>query len=209
MNKLITHILALTFLVNLSYALEEDIDFAIIANAAPVPTSNSDIKVIEFFNFSCPACNASQPYIDDWLEDKPEQVIWQRTPVPFQRWGGLYARLFFVLEGFNKDEELFRSVFRALHKERKLLNSEGRIVDWLVEDHGFDEDKTEKAFSSFAVDTKMRKNQRLVEQYGVTSTPTIVVADRYLLLRTSGTGFAGLLDKLDELIEDINDGNAI
>ena len=190
-------------------ALEAGVDYAVVPEPDEKPAPDAELSVTEFFNFSCPACNASQPYIDTWLLTIPDNVVWKRQPVQFQQWNGLFARLYFVLEGFGKEEELYREVFRALHRDRKLLNSEGRMVDWLVEDHGFEEEATEQAFDSFTVKTKIKRNNRLRERFGVSSTPTFIIADRYILLRPTGTSNEKLMENITALIDMIRAGEAI
>ena len=192
----------------LAHALEEGVDFLLAPDAAPVPARDAQIKVTEFFNFSCPACNAWQRPIDDWLEEIPEGVTWTRSPVPFSRWDGLFAKAYFVLEAFD-NKDLVGAFFNAFHVERKLLNSEDRIAEWLAEEHGLDEDKASDAFSSFGVDTKMRRARRVIERFGIMSTPTFMVADRYILSPSLSKSPAKLFETMDELIAEIRDGSAI
>ena len=200
--------LATLFLHAPSYALEEGADYLIAPDPAPVPSKSAEIKVTEFFNISCPACNAWQAPIDKWLVDKPEGVTWTRSPVPFERWGGLYARAYFVLEAFDSADKL-SDFFTAFHSRRLLLNSESRIAEWLSEEHNIDEDKAEDAFGSFGVDTKMRRTERIIERFGISSTPTFLVADRYILTPTLSRNPEKLFDTMDGLIAAIRDGTAI
>lgn len=188
-------------------ALEEGVDYLIAPDAAPVPPSDAPIRVTEFFNLSCPACNAWQGPVHDWLEEIPDGVSWTHAPVPFQRWNGLYARTYFVLEAFGNAGEL-GPFYRAYHTERKLLNSEGRIAEWMSEQYGVDEDKAEDAFGSFGVDAKMRRTQRMVEKFGIRSTPTFMVADRYILSPGMSESPERLFATMDGLIEAIRDGTA-
>lgn len=188
-------------------ALEEGIDYVIAPDAAPVPAREAPIRVTEFFNLSCPACNSWQGPVHDWLEEVPEGVTWALSPVPFSRWNGLYARAYFVLEAFGKAGEL-GTFYRAYHTERKLLNSEGRIAEWMSEQYGIDEDKAEDAFGSFGVDAKMRRTQRMVEKFGIRSTPTFMVADRYILSPGMSESPERLFSTMDGLIEAIRDGTA-
>ena len=210
MSRLLRHTatsLVLALVAISASALEEGIDYFIAPDAAPRPLADDDIRVTEFFNFSCPACNTWQTYIDQWLVDIPADVSWVRSPVPFQRWDGLYARSFYVLQAFDR-EDLVSAFFRAYHGERKLLNSEGRVAAWLAEEHGLDEDATNQAFSSFGVDTKLRKTYRIIDRFGIASTPTFLVADRYILTPSLSKSPERLFMVLDELIAEIRSGTA-
>lgn len=186
-------------------ALQEGVDYDDLDPAQALPAPGEPIKVTEFFNFSCPACNQSQPHVESFLAKNHGDVTvdWVRTPVPFERWGGLYARAFFVLEAFGRTD-LVPELFAALHGQRRLLNSEGRISAWLAEEHGLDEAKAEQAFGSFAIDTKMRRTERVLRQLGVSSTPTFIVADRFRMRNTGS--YATLFAAIEELLAKINRG---
>lgn len=188
-------------------ALKEGVDYELVTNAAPVPVAGEQVYITEYFNYSCPACNAWYPSVEEWLENKPAFVTWERTPLEFTRYNGLFARTQYVLEAFKR-KDLASKVYQAIHKERKLLNSEGRIAEWLAEEHGLDEDAAEAAFSSFGVTTKMNRAKRRADQYGIQSTPSFVVANRYLVTPAHTRGPEKLFSILGELAQQVYEGNA-
>ena len=184
--------------------LVEGVDYYLIPDALVPEVPAKEVTVEEFFNFSCPACNAMQTLLELWLEAQPDYVHYTRVPVPFERWGGLYAKTFYVLEAFGR-EDLQKQLFSAIHSERKLLNSAGRMVQWMGE-HGFDVERAEKAFSSFAVDTKVRRARRKMEGYGVDSTPQIVIAGRYRMTASLLGSYERLFATMDRIIKAIKQG---
>lgn len=187
-------------------ALSEGADYELVSQPPPLPAPGETVRVSEFFNYSCPACNSWLPSVETWIEGKPDYVEWERTPLAFTRYNGLFARTHFVLEAFDR-EDLVDEVFHAIHTERKVLNSEGRIAEWLAEEHGLDEEAVEKAFDSFTVNTKMRRAARRAEALGIQATPTFVVADRYLLSPGVAGGPERLFPTMDELVESIHAGD--
>lgn len=182
-------------------------DYQIVTTPAELPAAGDTIRITEFFNYSCPACHAWYPKVEEWLDDKPDYVDWERTPLVFARHAGIYARTHYVLEAFNR-RDLADEVFRAIHTERKLLNSEERIAAWLAEEHGIDEEKALKAFDSFSVSTKVKRGTRRAEQFEINTTPTFLIADRYLLVPSTSNSPAKLFRTMTELVEAIHAGNA-
>lgn len=190
-------------------ALREGTDYTLASNATPLPSAGERIRITEFFNYSCPACNSWYPQIELWLaEDKPEYVDWQRTPLEFSRYNGLFARTHYVFEAFDRTD-LADEFFAALHDEGKLLNSEERIADWMAEYHGLDADKALKAFSSFSVNTKMKSGARRAENFGIRSTPTFMIAEHFILVPSHSNGPTQLFGSMDEIVAKLHAGEAI
>ena len=189
-------------------ALEDGVDYHLIPDAEP-PAADAPVEITYFFNFGCPACFAFEGPLQLWQEEKQksEQADEFRlsfVPVPWERTSQLYAQTFYVMEGFDR-LDLIRPFFDALHRERKLLNSQGRIAGWLAE-QGIDEDQAEEAFESFSVQTKVKRAQRAVAASSVESTPNLVVGGRYRLSPTLSGNYQQLLATVDELVEAIRSG---
>lgn len=156
-----------------------------IALEPPQPTRvpAGKIEVIEFLNFSCPHCFRMQGPFAQWrAENKDElgDVVVIRHPVVFQRYNGHYARALYTMEALGLGEEFLGKIFNAIHRQRKLLNSRDRFLDWL-EEEGVARAKSESAYDSFGVNVKVRRAEGALESYGVSGTPQFVVAGKYRL----------------------------
>ena len=186
-------------------ALEEGVDYHLIADSEP-PAAATPVEVVYYFNFACPACFAFEGPLQLWREEQEEgQIQLEFVPVPWERTSQLYAQAFYVMEGLDRID-LMRPFFDALHRERELLNSQGRIVDWLSEQQ-IDESAAEDAFESFSVQTKVKRAQRTVAALGVESTPQLVVGGRYRLSPSLSGSYQQLLATLDELVAAIVAGS--
>ena len=87
-------------------------------------------------------------------------------------------------------KEYYGKMFAAIHRNRKLLNSKGRFINWLEEEAGADSDTAEKVYDSFTVSTKTARAADAAAVYGIDSTPQFVVAGKYILnLSISGPMF--------------------
>ena len=156
-----------------------------IAVEPPQPTrvAAGKIEVIEFLNFSCPHCFRMQGPFAKWrAENKAEltDVVVIRHPVVFQRYNGHYARALYTMEALGLGEEFMGKIFNAIHRQRKLLNSRDRFLDWMEEEKA-DRAKAEAAYDSFGVNVKVRRAEGALESYGVSGTPQFVVGGKYRL----------------------------
>lgn len=158
------------------------------------------VEVIEFFNFSCPHCYQMLGPFNRWKRGiDPDTVAIRRQPVVFTRSRGLFAQLYYTLESLGVADEFYQKVFTAIHGEGKILNSRGRMLDWLA-DQGVERARAEAVFDSFAVKSKVARAARSQESYGVDSTPQIIVAGKYRLSPSRSLGYPEMMAALSELI---------
>ena len=162
---------------------KEGVDYLTLDKPAPTEAAAGKIEVVEFFWYSCPHCNRFEPQLEEWAKKMPKDVVLRRAPIAFRPDFEPQQRLYFVLEGMNKVEELHKKVFYAIHVEKQALNSLPLIADW-VEKQGVDKAKFIEAYNSFPVATKTRKATLLQDAYKVDGVPALGVAGKYY---TSGS----------------------
>ena len=159
------------------------------------------VEVLELFSYLCNHCNTFEPYVNSWAERKPDYVDFRRLPVVFGRgsWE-LYARAYATAEIMNLPEEAHMAMMDRLWKERKIMRTLDEIADFYVE-FGADKEKFLSTAQSFAVDGKIRKDQQLVREYGITGTPSMVVNGKYRITGSSALpSFDAMLDVVDYLV---------
>lgn len=150
----------------------------------PVPTETGDkIEVVELFWYGCPHCYHFEPYIQQWLETKPDNVEFRRIPAVFNEVYALHARAFYTAEALGVAEKMQEPIFVAYHEQHNKLKDEDALAK-LFALHGVSEEDFRKTFNSFFVDTKVRRARALSKEYGIDGVPTMVVNGKY---RTSGT----------------------
>lgn len=180
-------------------------DYIALDPPQPERVESGKIEVIEFFNFSCPHCFRLQKPFREWQKGLEESgdfadIAIVHQPVVFQRAGGHYARIFYTLDALGIAAEFAPKVYRAMHSERKLINSESRFLNWL-EDEGVDRARAEKVFNSFSVSSKTRRADSLVQEYGVNSTPQIGIAGKYIVNASLAGSYEKMLQTATALIE--------
>jgi len=155
----------------------------------PMATSTGEqIEVIELFWYGCPHCYRLEPYIERWLEHKPDNVAYVRIPAIFPNrpvWEN-HARAFYTAEVLGVIDTIHRPLFDALHALRRKLNDEDALAVFFAE-MGVDEAEFRKTYRSFAVDGKVRRAKDLTRRYGINGVPSLIVDGRY----RSGPALAG------------------
>lgn len=160
-------------------APKEGADYTVLKTAQPTQSSGKKVEVIEFFMYHCPACNALEPVINDWVKKQGDNINFRRVHLPRTGETDPEAHLFVTLEAMNLEESLHARILATWHKENKRLTSDAENIDWVVK-NGVDKAKFLSFYNSFSVISKMKSLPKTIANYGVDSTPTLVIDGRYL-----------------------------
>jgi protein dithiol oxidoreductase (disulfide-forming) len=148
----------------------------------PVPEGGK-IDIIEFFWYGCPHCNAMEPALEAWVKRLPPDVAFRRVHVAFNALWETHAKIFYALEALGQVDAMHRKVFSAIHVQRKRLDKENDIADFMAA-NGIDRAKFLDAYKSFGVATRVRQAKQLSEAYKIDGVPAIGVHGRFY---TSGS----------------------
>ncbi len=154
-------------------------EYSMLKAAQPVQASGKKIEVIEFFMYHCPACNALEPELVEWIKQHADTVAFRRVHLPHVEGDDPEAHLFLALDAMKLEDELHAKVMRTWHVDHQRLKSESDNVEWAVK-NGVDKEKFLAMYNSFSVQTKVRGLARYTGNYGVNGTPTLVVDGRYM-----------------------------
>ena len=168
----------------------------------PVNTNDSSkVEVIEAFWYGCSHCFRFEPLITNWEENKPDYVDFQRFPA---LWNGLmkvHAQVYYAAEALDAVGVLHEHIFNAINVERNMLQNEPQISA-LFEEHGVSEADFERAFNSFSVRTKVNQAEKRMNDYGIRSTPNMIVNGKYLVTTSENVRTQQeMLDIVDFLVE--------
>jgi len=178
--------------------LMEDVDYRVIPQRR---LSNTErIEVVYFFYYGCQWCFRFEPYVTEWLKNKPVDVSFRRIPaLRNSRWMTL-TRAFYAFDALGLLPKLHDKAFRAFHQDDVNLQSEGTLFDWVAK-QGVDRDRFEQAFRSEAVTTQLAASRQLTDLFEVQSTPSVIVDGRYLTSSGMTGGVAELLLVMEDLID--------
>lgn len=163
---------------------------------APQPTqaSGKQVEVIEFFMYHCPACNAIEPELAAWVKKRGDSILFRRIHMPHGPEGDPESRLFLALDSMKLEKDMHEKVLAAWHVEHRRLRSDADNLEWAVK-NGIGKDTFLAHYNSFSMNARLKGLARAMENYGVQSTPTLIVDGRYLttpnMVFESNKGLAG------------------
>ena len=180
-------------------------NYKVLSPAQPTDAPPGKIEVIEFFWYGCPHCAVLEPYIQNWLKDKPPYIEFVRIPVMFGEVHRAHARLFYTLQALGKVDQLNSTVFDQIHQQRDPLyapdDDKGTLQDQLhfAKANGISETDFMSAYNSFGVQANLQKADDLMRRDRIEGVPSIVIAGKY----ESDVGMAGGQANLIQLINDL------
>ncbi len=174
-----------------------------ISPQVPTSTEEGKIEVVELFWYGCSHCYALEPYLEIWLDEKPDNVSFTRIPAVLNAGWETHARLYYALELMGKIDMLHEEIFSAIHEEGKKFDDKNSIAKYLSE-HDVDADEFLKTFDSFAVTTRIQRAKQLGKAYGVTGTPTMVVNGEFLSSAGMAGGHPELIEVVNQRVQDVS-----
>ena len=173
-------------------------DYKVLGTPQPVE-SGAKIEVLEFFWYGCPHCHDLEPFIQKWTAKLPADVAFRRMPaIPTERWAP-NARTFFPLEALGELARLHQEVFDAVHIERVNFNDEKIQLEWMAK-KGIDRKKFADAWSSFSVQSKVKRAAQVTQAFEVNAVPSVVVDGKYLSTVSMVGSPEELMKTLDALV---------
>ena len=177
--------------------LMEEVDYRVIPQQPLADPAR--IEVVEFFYYGCRWCNDAEPYVKEWLQRKPADVVFRLQPaIRNTRWITL-TKAFYVLEAEGKLAELHGQLFRSYHREELNLEDEAVLADWLV-GHGLKRERVDALLASPEVMAKVEAARAATYAYQVETTPSVVVDGRYLTSSGMAGGVAAMMEVVDALV---------
>lgn len=157
---------------------QNGVDYRTLDKAQPTESGNR-VEVTQFFWYSCPHCNALEPALHDWLKKQGDNIAFKRVPIAFRESMVPQQKLFYTLEAMGNLDALHMKIFQTIHVQRRGLDTEAAIVNWVVE-QGVDKQKFLDVYNSFGVQSKARRATQMQQAYQVDGVPIFAVDGRFL-----------------------------
>jgi thiol:disulfide interchange protein DsbA len=177
-------LLALSLLLGAQSAIAQDEPYQegvhyFKINQASAATNPGEVEVTEFFSYLCSHCNTFDPYVENWLKTKPDNVEFDRVGVAFGRkaWE-MMARAYITAEMLGIAKASHVPMMDAIWKQGKQFRSVDELADFYSQ-FGVDRATFIANFQSFAADSQLRKSQHDVQLFGIAGTPSMVVNRKY------------------------------
>lgn len=145
----------------------------------PVPTSEPNkIEVTEVFWYGCPHCYDLEPIINKWSKTLPDDIHFVRMPALFSKLWNIHGQLFITLDTLKVEDRLHSAVFESIRQRQNLLLTPEDMADFVAQ-HGVDREKFLETYNSFGVQARMEKDKKILNRYGITGVPAIIVNGKY------------------------------
>lgn len=167
----------------------------------PAKNDSGNVEVTELFSYACSHCNTFEPYMQNWNKTKAENVKFNRIAVAFGRksWE-MMARAYIAAEMMGIVEESHLAMMDAIWKDKKQFRNLDELADFYSQ-FGIERSAFIAHFKSFAADSQLRRSQRDVQLFGITGTPSLVVARKYRVTSSKDVkDFNTMLDVVDYLV---------
>ncbi len=170
--------------------------FLIDENAKP--NRGEPQELVEIFSYLCTHCNTFDPYAESWEKRKPEDVSFKRVPAVFGResWE-LYARGYVTAEMMNVPPEAHAALMARIWKEKNIIRDMDELATFYSQ-FGLNKEKFLSTSRSFAVDGKLRKDQALIQTWGIRGTPSLVLNGKY---RITGSAAVASYDVMFDVVD--------
>lgn len=144
-----------------------------------VPTAEpGKIEVTEVFWYGCPHCYKLEPVITKWAEQIPSDVNFVRMPALFSKLWDIHGQLFITLDTMGVEKSLHSAIFESIQGRKNLLLTPEDMANFVV-NHNVDRNRFLETYNSFSVQTRMEKDKKILEKYGINGVPVVIVNGKY------------------------------
>jgi thiol:disulfide interchange protein DsbA len=182
-----------------SSQFKEGKNYQKVVPAQPTSVAPGKVEVMEVFWYGCGHCFQLDPAIESWRgKARAPYVEFVRVPAMWNENTRMHARVFYTAELLGKLDTLHPLLFREIHVNGNPLNTVDRIAAFF-EQQGVNREEFKKAFSSFAVESKLQRADFLNRRYRVQSVPLVAVNGKYTTDVAQAGGEPQLFTLINEL----------
>jgi len=178
-----------------AFTPQQGVNYKLLTPAQPTSVAPGKVEVVEVFWYACGHCYLLEPKLEAWSRSgKPANAELVRLPATWNNSLKTHARLFYTMELLGK-QNLNAEIWREINLKGNRLDTPAAIETFFTS-RGVSKADFQRAFASFAVDSKIMKAEDLNRRYKITATPTVIVNGKYV----TDVGMAGSEDRLFEVI---------
>ena len=166
----------------------------------PQPTeTGSKIEVLEIFWYGCPHCYAFEPYLREWLENKPDNVEFRLMPGILNAGWVPHARAYYTAVEIGVLNKIHPRLFDAIHKDGRNIFNQQSIREFFIE-QGIKEIEFDRTYNSPELDGKARAAYDYQRNCRITGVPSIIVNGKYVTSPSLAGSPENVLKVIDYLI---------
>jgi protein dithiol oxidoreductase (disulfide-forming) len=165
------------------------------------------VEVTEVFWYGCPHCYAFEPLIENWESGLQSDVAFVRSPGMWNALMEIHAQIYYVAEELGVLDKTHDLTFNAIHQQGNYLQTQEEVRA-LFATEGVDPAEFDKVWTSFGINSKVKKANTNMRAYEVRGVPSLIVNGKY---RVSAGGAvetqADMLNVVNFLIEKERSGS--
>jgi protein dithiol oxidoreductase (disulfide-forming) len=150
--------------------------------ALPAPhqrySNEGKVEVVEVFSYGCIHCAHFAPTAEKLRESLPKGVVFKLVPAPFSAEWLPFARAYYAAKKLGVVDRTHLLLFKEKFEQNYPLNTLDDLADFYAR-QGVDRAQFMKIATSPEVTAQMKSDLALIQKWGVTGTPTIVVDGKY------------------------------
>jgi thiol:disulfide interchange protein DsbA len=142
-------------------------------------------EVLEFFSFWCPHCFSFEPIVKNIKSKLADDVEFKKVHVNFMGFTSEAiqdnaTKAMMVGQALQKSDALNQAIFKYIHVSRASITGLQDLKNIFVA-NGVDSDEFDKMVTSFGVNSMLKMNNKLIQQYRkhVSSVPNFIVNGKY------------------------------
>lgn len=164
------------------------------------PMESNPIVVYEFFSYACIHCWDLEPALASWSRNLPEDVEFRKVHTGLTTEANLLGRTHLTLKFRNVLAQNHNRIFRAIHERGRRFSSVNQVADF-VDGQGISTDEFTRIMQAKRIGELQSANDVLAREFGVLATPSVIVANKYLV--NAGLGRERVIETIEYLIEEI------
>lgn len=180
-------------------AWQEGKHYVKVAQPQPTSVAPDEVEVIEFFWYGCPHCFSLEPHVKKWLDTKSSKVKYVRMPASLNPAWSTLAQAYYTAVVLDVVDPMHDAMFKRIHIERSMITSKETVQELFEEKAGVTEEDFNKAWSSFAVASRMKRADLLARRFRITGVPAIIVDGKYATDATKAGSYENVFDVVDFL----------
>jgi thiol:disulfide interchange protein DsbA len=178
---------------------EQGVHYKLLKPAQPTSVAPGKVEVVEVFWYACGHCYVLEPKLEAWdRKGRPANAQLVRLPATWNSLLKTHARLFYTAELLGK-QSLNPEIWREINVKRNRLDTPEAIEAFFTS-RGVSKADFQKAFSGFAIDSKVMKAEDLNRRYKIASTPTVIVNGKYVTDMSMAGGEEQLFEVINALV---------
>ncbi len=136
------------------------------------------VELVEVFSYGCVHCARFAPLMQKLVDSLPADVAVHYIPAAFNHAWVPYARAWYAAQQLGVAKATHMAVFKAKFSDHYPMNSLEDLANFYARE-GVDRSAFLKAARSPETNRKLAADTRLIQRWGVSGTPTIVVDGKY------------------------------